>query len=133
MSNRKHGRPIAPAAERALAERSKPRVEAEHVLVDEVTVAEVVERLAEVLSVSPPISFRQLTSDATSRNEIVVHFLGVLELYKRGLVELEQLTTFGELMVTWVGGTEDDGDGTVLDDLVASVHFGRSADLEYGG
>ena len=31
--------------------------------------------------------------------EIVVHFLGLLELYKQGLVELEQVATFGELRV----------------------------------
>ena len=36
--------------------------------------------------------------------EIVVHFLGLLELYKQGLVELEQATTFGELRVVWTGG-----------------------------
>ena len=32
-----------------------------------------------------------------------MHFLGLLELYKRGLVALEQAATFGELLVVWTG------------------------------
>ncbi len=123
------------AAERALAERPKPVIDVEHVLVDEVTVAEVVERLIGALPGSCPISFRQLTEHATSRIEIVVHFLGVLELYKQGLVELDQVATFGELIVSWVGAGEGEGDGDdVMSDLVSSAYFsGNLADLEYRG
>jgi segregation and condensation protein A len=123
------------AAERALAERPKPVIDVEHVLVDEVTVAEVVERLIGALPGSCPISFRQLTEHATSRIEIVVHFLGVLELYKQGLVELDQVATFGELIVSWVGAGEGEGDGdNVMSDLVSSAYFsGNLADLEYRG
>ncbi|MGO8876654.1 MAG: segregation and condensation protein A [Acidimicrobiales bacterium] len=120
------------AAERALAERPVPVVDVEHVLVDEVTVAEVVQRLIGVLPGSPPITFRQLTANAVSRIEIVVHFLGVLELYKQALVELDQVATFGELVVSWVGEAESDGDA--LDDLVTSAYFGGNmTDMEYRG
>ncbi len=45
----------------------------------------------------PATTFRELTAAARTRMEVVVHFLGLLELYKQGLVELEQATTFGEL------------------------------------
>ncbi len=89
------------AALRALSERTEPAVEVDHVLVDEVTVAEVVERLAAQLRGHSPVTFRQLTENALSRIEVVVHFLGVLELYKQGLVEIEQAETFGELVVSW--------------------------------
>ena len=87
----------------ALAPRETPHVEVDHVLVDEVTVAEVVEALSISLPGCSPTSFRALTAGASTRMEIVVHFLGLLELYKQGLVELEQASTFGELRVVWAG------------------------------
>ncbi len=118
------------AAQSALAERPEPVIDVEHVLVDEVTVAEVVARLVERLPGQSPVTFRELTAAAVTRIEVVVHFLGVLELYKQGLVELEQVSTFGELVVSWVGGEEDGGG---LNDLVASAYFGGDAGMEYGG
>jgi segregation and condensation protein A len=120
------------AAERALAERPVLVVDVEHVLVDEVTVAEVVDRLITVLPGSAPISFRELTKHAVYRIEIVVHFLGVLELYKQGLVELDQVATFGDLVVTWIGDGELDADDAA--ELVASMRRGGSSeDMEYRG
>ncbi|MHB1510507.1 MAG: segregation and condensation protein A [Acidimicrobiales bacterium] len=123
------------AAQRALAERPKPRVEIEHVLVDEVTVAEVVQSLVHLLGRSGPVTFRELTSDARSRNEVVVHFLGVLELYKQGLVELDQVVTFGDLVVTWVGGSDYDDDAFADGrDLVSAAWArGTLAEMEYRG
>jgi segregation and condensation protein A len=116
------------AAERALAERPQPTIEVEHVLVDEVTVAEVVERLIAVLPTSTPVTFRELTRHAAARIEIVVHFLGLLELYKQGLVELEQVVTFGDLVVTWVG----DDEGGSVGELVGATAARRSLRDEYG-
>ncbi len=120
------------AAERALAERPVPEIDVEHVLVDEVTVAEVVDRLISLLPGLPPITFRELTRHAVYRIEIVVHFLGVLELYKQGLVELDQVATFGDLTVTWVGDTELDADDAA--ELVGSLRLrATTEDLEYRG
>jgi segregation and condensation protein A len=119
------------AAEWALAERPEPTIEVEHVLVDEVTVAEVVERLIVALPGSAPVTFRELTRQATTRIEIIVHFLGVLELYKQGLVELDQVATFGDLVVTWVG---DDTEVDTVGELVgASASRRLLADMEYRG
>ncbi len=81
----------------------------EHVLVDEVTVADVVERLAAVLPGIGPITFRKLTENARHRIEAVVHFLALLELYKQELVELDQAVTFGDLVVTWVSSPDGAG------------------------
>jgi len=33
-----------------------------------------------------------------------VRFLAILELFKQGLVDLEQPLTFGDITVVWVGG-----------------------------
>jgi segregation and condensation protein A len=90
------------AALAALAGKPRPRVETDHVLVDEVTVAEMVDVLAERLPSLGPISFRDLTAGLGQRIQVIVHFLAVLELYKQGLVDLVQTATFGELTVRWV-------------------------------
>jgi segregation and condensation protein A len=36
-----------------------------------------------------------------------VRFLAVLELFKQGLVELDQADTFGEIEISWIGGGVD--------------------------
>lgn len=108
------GEDLAGAAAAALAERPAPRVAVEHILVDEVTVAEVVGRLASKLEGSGQLTFRQLTLEAASRIEIVVHFLALLELYKQGLIDLDQVETFGELSVTWLGRSGEAHDDAVL-------------------
>ena len=87
---------------------------------------------------SPPTSFRELTAGARTRMEVVVHFLGLLELYKQGLVELEQASTFGELRVAWTGGLsrtrrqEADGESALPSRWRATASAGL-ADLEYQG
>jgi segregation and condensation protein A len=108
------------AATGALVERPRPRVDVDHVLVDEVTVAEVVERLAERLPALGRASFRDLTADFPHRMQVIVHFLAVLELYKQGLVEVEQLETFGDLVVCWAGPAA----GGSLHELVDAEYHG---------
>jgi segregation and condensation protein A len=82
-----------------------PRVDVSHLAPIRVSVAEAMEELAAELSRSGPVTFRRLTAGLAERIEVIVHFLGVLELYKQGLVELDQAATFGDLTVAWVGGT----------------------------
>jgi segregation and condensation protein A len=53
------------------------------------------------------VSFRELTSSLVDRLEVVVRFLAVLELFKQGLVEIDQPVTFGDIGVEWVGDAED--------------------------
>jgi segregation and condensation protein A len=50
------------------------------------------------------LSFRELTAGLVDRIEVVVRFLAILELYKQDLVELDQLDTFGEIVIRWTGG-----------------------------
>ena len=40
------------------------------------------------------------------RIEIAVRFLAVLELYKQGVVEIDQLGTFGDIHVGWRPGAD---------------------------
>ena len=129
---------VRAAALRALAPRPVPHVEVDHVLVDEVTVADVVEALCALLPGSPLTSFRELTAGARTRMEVVVHFLGLLELYKQGLVELEQASTFGELRVAWTGGLFEDAPQAAAGQAALGFRWQAAAsagfaDLEYQG
>jgi segregation and condensation protein A len=75
----------------------------DHVAPVRISVLDAVEKLLEELPSAPRTSFAQLTSDLADRLEIIVRFLAILELYKEGLVDLEQATSFAELRVTWLG------------------------------
>jgi len=72
-----------------------------------------------VLAVLPerrPVSFRDLVVGVTERLEVVVRFLAVLELFKQGVVDMEQATTFGDLVVRRLGEDETALDQISLDD-----------------
>jgi segregation and condensation protein A len=91
----------------AYATGSAPRpgfeLDLSHVTVEAVTVSEAVSELEERLPAEGTISFRRLTSHCTTRMQIIVRFLALLELCKRGSVQLDQGETFGDLVVVWVG------------------------------
>jgi segregation and condensation protein A len=91
---------------RAVTPKPSPRVSLDHVGAVRLTVREAVDELLDELPRVGRISFRHLTQDLAERIEVIVRFLAVLELYKEGLIELEQLETFGEMTVSWLG---DDG------------------------
>jgi segregation and condensation protein A len=93
---------VAAAFMRATAERPAPVVDLYHVTVDAVTVADAVAELALRLPRSGPSTFRQLTGHLTSRIEIIVRFLALLELCKQGRISLDQGHSFGDLAVEWV-------------------------------
>ncbi len=95
---------VAAAYMRATAERPAPTVDLEHVTVDAVTVADAVAELTVRLPGTGRRTFRELTGHLTSRIEIIVRFLALLELCKQGRISLDQGITFGELNVEWVSG-----------------------------
>ena len=98
-----HPNQLAQAYLRATAERPAPRVDLSHVTVDTVTVSETVRALALRLPGAGPTSFRRLTEHLTSRMEVIVHFLALLELCKLGKVALGQAERFGDLELEWIG------------------------------
>ena len=72
--------------------------------------ANVSDALAELIDELPRVgrmSFRRLTSGLVERLEVIVRFLALLELFKQGLVELEQTERFGDIEVVWTGGDAD--------------------------
>jgi len=97
---------------RATAPKPTVRVDMEHVAPVRASVTDAVEELLDELPRAGVLTFRQLTSSLVERLEIVVRFLAVLELYKQGLIDLDQPGAFGAITITWIGGDPgavDDG------------------------
>ncbi len=98
---------LAAAFLRATAERPVPTVDLYHVTVDTVTVADAVSDLVRRLPRLGRATFRSLTGHLTTRIEVIVRFLALLELCKQGRVSLDQGHTFGDLEVAWLADRED--------------------------
>jgi segregation and condensation protein A len=94
---------------RATAPKPVPHVDLEHVAPIRLSVTEAVEELIDELPRAGRLTFRRLTAALVDKLEVVVRFLAVLEMYKQGLVDLDQPGNFGELTITWIGG---DGAGS---------------------
>jgi segregation and condensation protein A len=87
---------------RAIAPRPAPVVDLSHVGAIRVSVSDAVEELVDELPRLGRATFRQLTESLVDRVEVVVRFLAILELYKQGLVDLEQSRAFGDIRITWI-------------------------------
>ncbi len=111
---------LAAAFARATAPKPVVRVDLHHVANIGASVTDAVSELIDELPRVGRISFRSLTSALVDRIEVVVRFLAILELFKQGLVDLDQPHNFGDIEITWVGYAEAD-DRPFLADLVASV------------
>lgn len=90
---------LAEAAKRALAPKPTAEVRTDHIAPVRASVRDAIETVLALLPSSGPVRFRELVVGADERLEIVVRFLAVLELFKQGLVDLEQPTNFAELIV----------------------------------
>jgi segregation and condensation protein A len=87
------------AALRGLAPKPAPVVQVEHIAPIRASVRDAVETVLSVLPERDPVTFRRIVADAPTQIEAIVRFLAVLELYKQGVVDLEQFDTFGDLLV----------------------------------
>ncbi len=112
---------LAQAYLRGSAERPAPRVDLSHVTVDTVSVSEAVSELVALPDTERVTSFRALVRGCTTRMDVIVRFLALLELCKMGRVTLGQGSTFGDLHISWLAA----------DDLV-DVTSGRGL-AELGG
>jgi segregation and condensation protein A len=86
------------------------RVDLEHVAPIRMSVWEAIDELADELPRIGRITFRRLTGQLVERLEIIVRFLAVLELFKQGLVDLDQGERFGDISIVWIGGSGFAGD-----------------------
>jgi segregation and condensation protein A len=92
---------------RAVTPKPVVRIDTEHIAPIRASVVEACEELVDELRrVGGSITFRQLSEGLVDRIEIVVRFLAILELFKQGIVELEQAAMFGDIRIEWVGDRE---------------------------
>ena len=86
-----------------------PHIVLDHVAPIRASVAEAVEELIDELPRVGTITFRRLTAELADRLSVIVRFLAILELYKQGVVELEQAANFAELSIIWLGVDAEEG------------------------
>ena len=103
------------AAIRALTPKPVPVVDLYHVNPITTTVADAVAELIDELPRVGRITFRRLTADFVERLEVIVRFLAVLELFKQGVVELDQPERFGDIEVVWTADAEFDTGSILID------------------
>ena len=96
------------AATAALAPRPVPRIDMFHVAPIRVSVADAVAELVDELPRAGRITFARLTASFADRLDVIVRFLAVLELFKQGLIELDQTEHFGAIVIEWTGGDPAD-------------------------
>jgi segregation and condensation protein A len=97
---------FASIAARVLAPRKPPTVSTAHLHVPKTSVREQAEILLARLRRLRRATFRQLIADSAGTYEVVARFLAVLELYRDGLVSLDQVAPLGDLYVSWTDHDE---------------------------
>jgi len=96
------------AAITALTPKPKPSIDLFHVAPIRISVADALVEVVDEVSRAGRLTFARLTSALDDRLEIIVRFLAVLELYKQGVVELEQMDRFGDITIEWCGDPAPD-------------------------
>lgn len=115
---------FAAIAEAAFTPKPAEEVSVEHVHAPAVSVREQAAILIERLRRRGTASFRSLTDDAPSRLVVIGRFLALLDLYRDGMVALEQAAALGDLTVRWTG---PDSDAQMdADDGVRAEHGARA-------
>jgi segregation and condensation protein A len=96
------------AALRALAASPVEQVDTLHIAPIRASVAEAIATVLARLPSGRAVPFRDLAADADTRLDRIVRFLAVLELFKQGIVDLEQLSNFGVLEIRRIADAELD-------------------------
>lgn len=86
-------------ARRVLEPKSDPSVDVTHVTPVTMSIGEAVIMLQRQIQASETATFRTLCRETTSRIEIIVRFLALLQMFKDESVDLEQIGPFGEIVV----------------------------------
>jgi len=97
------GKRLHAAYMRAVTPKPIPRIDLFHVAPVRASVADAVVELLDELPRVGRISFKRLTSGLVERLEVIVRFLALLELFKQGVVELDQSERFGDIEIVWNG------------------------------
>jgi segregation and condensation protein A len=101
---------LAAIAAAALAPKPVPVVMTDHVHVARVSVREHMAVIRDRLRRHGAMTFRSLVAECNSTLEVVARFLGLLELYRDGVVAFDQAAALAELRVRWTGPSFDGPD-----------------------
>jgi segregation and condensation protein A len=71
-------------------------------------------------------------SECTLTIEVVARFLGLLELYRDGVVNFDQAEALAELRVRWTGGPRDPDEPAGAPSGYDAAGTGPDPDEEYG-
>ncbi|MGH3767306.1 MAG: segregation and condensation protein A [Pseudonocardiaceae bacterium] len=83
-----------------------PTVSLEHLHTPKVSVHEHTAVLRSWLERDGQASFRSLVADCAHIGEVVARFLALLDLYRAAVVVFDQPDPLGELLIRWIGGSE---------------------------
>lgn len=108
---------------------AEPQVVTAHLHDPVVPVHEQVKVLVDRLSRSSRLTFHELVADAVSVPVIVSRFLAVLELYRRGVLDVVQEEPLAELVLVWRGG--DGGADYEVSDMDVSEYSGQEGSASY--
>lgn len=97
---------LASAAVRALLPPEEETVDLSHVTPIKVSLEEMVSRLRERMKLKRNSTFRALCSSLTTRMDVVVSLLAILELSKHRDVEIDQPEPFADISLRWVGADD---------------------------
>jgi segregation and condensation protein A len=87
------------AARSGLMPPPAPEVRTDHVAPIRASVRDAVETILALLPSTGAVRFRDLTLGVNEKLEVIVRFLAILELFKQGVIDLEQSESFSELIV----------------------------------
>jgi segregation and condensation protein A len=105
---------LATIAARALAPKPIVTLDLSHITPIRVTVAEAIATVRAILRERQSVTFRELSKTCTNKIDVVVRFLALLEMFKRGEAEVDQSENFGEIVVR--RGTKESGADEPVDE-----------------
>ena len=98
-----------------------PEIDLFHVAPIRISVRDAADAVLLSLNHTRPVNFRTLVAGIDDRIEVIVRFLAVLELYKQGVIDLNQIETFGDLTVRRYEVTESVIDLAAMEDWENAV------------
>lgn len=114
---------LSSLAAAAFARREAFLLESEHIAAKPIPVESFVKSIHERIRGEKRLSFHDLVHDDTPAPVVVVYFLAVLELYKRGMVTLKQRKQYGDIDIRFIEGSgeyvapkESEYDGIITSD-----------------
>ncbi|MEA2460633.1 MAG: segregation and condensation protein [Actinomycetota bacterium] len=96
------------AAERMFGAPPKPVLTTDHISPIRASVSDAISEMTGKLTLAGTSNFEELCGVGLERIEIVVRFLGLLELFKAGAIDLQQAGRFGSITATWTGEVSTD-------------------------